>query len=124
MASFSLDDNQALYQIRAFKVGQVQINDTIYTQNLIISPHQLIENWAPQTIADLNHASLAPAVTLKPDILIIGTGAKQEFIPLDSYGEFLNQGIGIELMDTAAACRTYNVLTAENRKVVAALLLQ
>ncbi|HSW71474.1 MAG TPA: MTH938/NDUFAF3 family protein, partial [Gammaproteobacteria bacterium] len=46
------------------------------------------------------------------------------FIPLEIYGELLNQGIGVEIMDTAAACRTYNALTAESRKVVAALVLK
>lgn len=124
MTSLTLDNNQARYQIRGFKLGQIQINETILTHSLIISPQHLIDNWAPQQAADITHEHLAQAAALKPDILIIGTGAKQQFLPLEIYGEFLNQGIGVELMDTAAACRTYNALTSENRKIVAALILQ
>lgn len=124
MTTFTLDNNRANYQIRAFKLGQIHINEHIFTHNLIISPQQLLENWAPQQVAEITHEHLLPAIALKPTILLIGTGASQHFLPLDIYGNFLNQGIGIEIMDTAAACRTYNVLTAEDRAVVAALLLR
>ncbi len=123
MTSFSLDNNQANYQIRGFKPGQIQINDKILNQSLILSAQQLIENWPPTQAAEITREALAPAVALKPTILLIGTGKTQQFIPLEIYGELLNQGIGVEVMDTAAACRTYNALTSENRDVVAALIL-
>jgi len=124
MTSFALDDNQANYQIRAFKPGQIQVNDKILNTSLIIAAQQLIENWQPTQVSEITQETLAAAVALQPQILLIGTGAVQQFIPIEIYGDFLNQGIGIEIMDTAAACRTYNVLTSENRKVVAALILR
>lgn len=121
--SLTLDDNRATYQIRGFKPGQIQINDQTYTTSLIISADQLIENWEPKTIQALTQTHLKAAVDLNPTVLIIGTGEKLIFPPIEVYGDLLNQGIGIEIMDTHAACRTYNILTAENRNVVAALII-
>lgn len=123
MSSLSLDDNQASFQIRGFKPGEILINERIITQNLIVSPHQLIEHWAPQRADDIIYETLLPAMALKPLILLIGTGERQRFIALEHYGALINQGIGVELMSTAAACRTYNALSAEGREVVAALIL-
>ncbi len=123
MTSFSLDNNSAQYQIRAFKPGQIQVNDKILSCSLILSATQLIENWAPKQASEITAETLKQAAALKPKILLIGTGKSQEFIPLEVYGELLNQGIGVEVMDTAAACRTYNALTSENREVAAALIL-
>lgn len=124
MPSLTLDENQARYQIRGFKPGLIQINNQQFTSSIVVSPSQLIQNWPPQTINDLSYAHLTQTIILQPNILIIGTGATLQFPALETYGELLNQGIGVEIMDTAAACRTYNALTAENRKVVAALILR
>lgn len=123
MTTFNLDDNQAIYQIRAYKPGIIQINEKILTSSVIIANNQLIEDWKPQTVNELTAESLAPIIDLKPDILLIGTGASMVFIPIEIYGELINQGIGVEIMNTGAACRTYNALTAENRNVVAALII-
>jgi uncharacterized protein len=124
MPTLNLDENDALYQIRAFRPGLIQVNEKTYTRSLIISPSQLIENWAPQTVTELSADSLAIITDLKPDILLIGTGSKLIFLPIDTYGELINQGIGVEVMDSSAACRTYNALSAENRRVVAALIIK
>lgn len=124
MPTFNLDDNQADYQIRAYKPGFIQINETLFTQSVIVSNHQLIDNWKPQSVAELTIEALATVITLKPHILLIGTGSSLVFIPIEIYGELINQGIGVEIMDTGAACRTYNALTAENRHVAAALIIK
>jgi len=124
MSIFSRDNNPATYLIRSFKKGQIQINDIIYKNSIIVSAHCVIENWAPHRVTDITQQHLAQAATLKPKILIIGTGVEQHFIALDLYGDLLNQGIGVEIMSTPAACRTYHALTAEGREVVAALLLE
>lgn len=124
MPSLDLDSNQARYQIRAYKPGSLQINEQIYTVSLIISPEQLITNWAPQSILELTSPDLAPILALKPDILLIGTGEKLIFPAISVYGDLINHGIGVEIMDTSAACRTYNALTAENRNVIAALIIR
>jgi uncharacterized protein len=91
---------------------------------VIVAPQHLIENWSPQTVNELSFESFAPILALKPDILLIGTGSTHIFLDIEIYGELLNLGIGVEIMDTSAACRTYNALSAENRNVVAALIIR
>lgn len=124
MTSLNLDDNQSTYQIRSYQPGQIKVNDTIFTQSIIISPQKLIEHWSPQDISELTADAFDIIATLKPNVLLIGTGSAMALIPLSIYGELLNQGIGVEVMNTGAACRTYNALSSENRNVVAALLLK
>lgn len=124
MASLSLDDNSSLYQIRAYKPGTIQINDTILHHSLIIAPQQLIENWPPQTIAELSADALAVVIPHKPDILLIGTGSVMTLLAVELYGDLINHGIGVEIMDTSAACRTFNALSAEGRNVMAALIIR
>lgn len=124
MTTLDLDSNQAKYQIRSFAPGRIQINDTILTSSVIVSPDTLIENWTPQTISELTAASLELVSDAKPDILLIGTGARLVFIKAEIYGALINQGIGVEMMDTSAACRTFNALASENRRVMAALIIR
>lgn len=119
-----LDDNQAAYQIRAYKPGFIKVNDLTYTQSLIVSPTQIITDWNPQAMAELSKEDLQKIIPLQPTLLLIGTGETLSFPPVELYGDLINQGIGVEIMDTSAACRTYNVLTAENRNVVAALIIK
>lgn len=124
MANLDLDVNQSRYQIRAYMPGFIQINDQTFTQSLIVAPDHLIENWQPQSITELTPAAFASVIALKPDILLIGTGSALVLLSLELYGELINLGIGVEIMDTSAACRTYNALSAENRNVVAALIIK
>lgn len=118
-----LDQNNAKYQIRAYNSGMIKVNDKSFTKSLIIAPNELIEDWAPQTSSELTADSFAPVFPLKPDVLLIGTGNTHILLPVDLYGELVNAGIGVEIMDTSAACRTFNALCAENRNVVAALII-
>ena len=124
MPSLTLDDNSALYQIRAYQPGGITVNDKTISSSIIITPTKLIESWAPQTISELTAESLAIIMEIRPDILLIGTGAVISIVPPEIYGSLINQGIGVEWMDTSAACRTYNALSAENRNVAAALIIK
>ena len=112
------------YQIQGYKPGCIQINNQQLTTSIIISASQLITHWPPQHINELTSTHLSPVLALQPSILLIGTGITLQFPALETYGDLINHGIGIEIMDTAAACRTYNALTAENRQVAAALILR
>jgi len=123
VTTFNLDDNQALYQIYSYSPGLIQINETKYSQSVIITPTQLIDHWPPQSISALSADSLRIIINFHPDVLLIGTGSQLIFPALEIYGELINAGIGVEIMDTSAACRTYNALSAENRNVVAALII-
>lgn len=121
--SLELDQNNAKFQIKAYKAGMIRVNDKTLTKSLIISANELIEDWAPQTVNELTATSFAQVIPLQPDVLLIGTGSQHTIIPLEIYGDLINQGIGVEIMDTSAACRTFNALCAENRNVVAALVI-
>ena len=109
--------------IRAYAPGQVDVSGTPYARSFIVASDRVVEDWPPQRFEDLSLDHFQAALALKPDILLIGTGARQRFLPGDLMAALSRGGIGVEVMDTAAACRTYNILLNEDRKVVAALLM-
>jgi uncharacterized protein len=124
MANLQLDENQAAFQIRAYQPGTLQINDKTLTTSAIVTPDTLLENWQPQTASELTDQSFEPIFALKPDILLIGTGETHILLAVSLYGNLINAGIGVEIMSTSAACRTYNALAAEGRRVAAALIIK
>ncbi|MDQ7017483.1 MAG: Mth938-like domain-containing protein [Gammaproteobacteria bacterium] len=90
--------------------------------HLIVSKEQ-IQKWHIDDLSSLNPNTLQAVLDLKPEIVILGTGDKQIFPPMDIMMLFAKQQIGFEVMNTSAACRTYNILLSEDRDVVAALIL-
>ena len=80
-------------------------------------------DWNVASFDELSEAHFAYFLDLKPDVLLLGTGARQRFPHPRLYRALTNAGIGLECMNTPAACRTYNILVAEDRKVVAAILI-
>jgi len=82
-----------------------------------------LHDWAVSDPASLELADLATAMALEPDVIIVGTGVSLTLPQTDLMSEVAAHGIGLEIMDTPAACRTYNVLVHERRAVVAALFL-
>lgn len=117
------ENTAAKNAIRAYGPGRVNVNDTLLTRSLIIAADTLLTEWPPQCFEDLSLEHLQVALALKPEILLIGTGATQRFLPGELTAQLSRGGLGLEVMDTAAACRTYNVLLSEDRRVVAALLM-
>ncbi len=109
--------------IRAYAPGRINVSETLLTRSFILAPTRVVEDWPPQRFEDLTLDNLETALALEPEILIIGTGAEQHFLPAKLLAAAARKGIGLEVMDTAAACRTYNVLLSEDRKVVAALFM-
>lgn len=109
--------------IRAYAPGRINVNDILISRSFILSPDRLIEGWPPQQHQDITLDHLQAALALAPEILIIGTGATLHFPEASIMADIQRRGIGLEVLDTAAACRTYNVLVSENRNVVAALLM-
>lgn len=83
----------------------------------------VLTDWNATDFASLTPAHFEYFLALKPEVILLGTGAKQQFAHPNLYLALINAGISIEFMDTPAACRTYNILVAEDRKVVAAVLL-
>ena len=108
--------------IRAYEPGRVRIADRWLPGHLIVAPDRIIESWRVAAAANVTLADLGPALALQPQIVLLGTGASLEWPEGDLMTELAARSIGLEIMSTPAACRTFNVLVHEQRRVVAALL--
>jgi uncharacterized protein len=108
--------------IRSISAAGIAIGDRTYSQSLVLTADQLVTDWPPQRFEDVETAHLDALFRLQPELVILGTGSKQQFLTAELMMEFHHRGIGIEVMATAPACRTFNVLVAESRQVLAALL--
>ncbi|NCF27878.1 MAG: hypothetical protein GWP69_10885 [Gammaproteobacteria bacterium] len=118
-----LDRTAGAHRITGYGAGYVSVNEEPLTRSFILTPGTLISDWGPQSIADLDEAALQAVARLSPTIVLLGTGVEQRFPPSSLLAPMLAMGIGIEVMTTAAACRTYNILATEDRPVAAALFV-
>jgi len=138
---FSREIDPFSHSIRAYGPGEITVilphepaelqddllppshrHETLH-QSIIITPGQLIRDWPPQHFEDLEQGHFQVFAELRPEILLVGTGPQLRWPEHDVTAHLLSHGIGVEVMDTAAACRTYNILMADERKVAAALLM-
>ena len=110
--------------IRAYSDTEIRIGDDVIVRHSCIITADQIHDWPPRSADTLALADLEPLLTMAPEIVILGTGETQQFPDTALLGALLSRGIGVEVMTTGAACRTYNVLVGEDRKVAAALLLK
>jgi uncharacterized protein len=110
--------------IRHYEPGLVQINQQKLDKSCIITQHSLQTDWPVSQIDQLSTTHLQTLLDLKPEVLILGTGEKQVFPAVEFFGYCARQGVSLEVMNNAAACRTYNVLTTEQREVVVGLILE
>jgi uncharacterized protein len=111
------------YHIKAYEPGKITINEITYSHSLIVAPTYLQKDWPPQSLEDLTAEHFKPIFDLKPEVILLGTGKCLILPPFNLINSLKQYGIGIEVMDTAAVCRTYNILMSENRQVVAAMLI-
>jgi uncharacterized protein len=118
---FTLESDANVNLITAYGAGEIRVRERILRGNLIITPAEIIEDWPVASIDTLDMTALEPALALAPDLIILGTGQQLRFPPRGLRGQMQARSIGFEVMDTPAACRTYNVLVLEGRKVVASL---
>ena len=109
--------------IRTYAVGRIIVNQDSYTRSLVVLPGQVVADWPPQAFEELALVHLAALVTLRPELVILGTGRRQRFPRAELLAPVVEAGLGWEVMDTGAACRTYNILMSEGRNVAAALLM-
>jgi len=112
------------YQIRAYSPGKVVVNDETFRRSLVVAPHRIIRDWPPNTIAALATTHLDAVLELAPDLVLLGTGQRLSFPQAETLQHLARAGVGYEVMDTPAACRTYSVLSSEGRSVAAALILE
>ena len=114
---------QQYQTITGYEEDWVEINAVRWGQSLIVLPESAPVVWPVASFESLCAADFAALEATEPDLVILGTGLKQRFIAPGLIGSLLSRRIGVECMDNQAACRTYNILMAEGRKVALALIL-
>ena len=120
---FHLDAPGGLNLVRGYGPGQLRVGERTLTSSVILTATAIIEGWRPASVQDLTAADLEPVLGLAPDVVLLGTGVHQQFPDSAILRILYEQRIGVEIMDTSAACRTFNVLVSEGRPVAAALIV-
>lgn len=118
-----LDSTAGAHRITGYGAGYVSVDDRRIERSFVLTPETLISDWGPRDIAELDQAALEVITRLRPGMVLLGTGLEHHFPSPALLAPLLAQGIGIEAMTTAAACRTYNILVAEGRQVAAGLFV-
>lgn len=108
----------------AYGEDYVAVNHEKHTQNIIVQPTALLAGWTDSTLDTLTAGDVHKLLGCNAEIILLGTGKQLRFPPADLLRPFARAGIGLEVMDLQAACRTYNILAAEGRNVAAALLFR
>jgi len=111
------------YRIESYSNETVVINGTGYSSSLIISPKKLVTGWQVSAFTDLAAQHIDTITELEPEIIILGTGKKVRFPDPQIIAGIFSRDIGFEVMDTGAACRCYNLLVSEDRRVAAGLII-
>jgi len=120
----TLDTTNSIYQIRAYEPGRIQVNNDWFDHSIVVSPNEIVDPWSPTSLNDIKIGDFEAVLRLKPEVVLLGTGIKIYFPPSELLQPLYTQQIGVEIMDTGAACRTYNLLMSEGRRVIAALLIK
>lgn len=118
------DTRNAQHTVTAYGPDHVAVSGRILRRSLLLLPDSIDEHWGPDSFADLAAEHLAPLAQLTCDVLLLGTGMRQRFPSAALLRPLIEAGRSIEIMDTPAACRTYNILMAEGRRVAAALIVE
>ena len=121
---FTLEAGTAANLIRGYAPGEIRIGERTVHTSCIVTASELVTQWGPEAFADFSTAHLETLIALAPELVILGTGMTQQFAPLPIRQALAARGIGLEAMQLGAACRTFNVLVQEERRVAAALFLR
>jgi uncharacterized protein len=109
--------------VRSYSPGELRIHEQLFHRSCLLTADQIIADWKPQTLEELELEHLEVIVALEPEVVVLGSGLRQRFPEARILAHLLSRRIGCEVMDTGAACRTFNILLSEDRRVVAALFL-
>ena len=115
---------QQYQTITAYEKDSVEINAITYAYSLIVLPETKPQQWSATSFEQLSDADFAQIEATAPDVVILGTGNKQRFVHPRLTATLASKRVGVECMDNQAACRTYNILMAEGRKVALALIME
>ena len=120
----SLEPAQGRNLFTGYGEGYVDVNGARHSQNVVVGESSVTTGWVSGSLAAVTAEHLAPLATAKPEIVILGSGAAFRFPDPAVLAPLYRAGVGVEVMDTKAACRTYNILLGEGRRVVAALIVE
>lgn len=101
----------------------IGVSDRTLNSSFVMGRDRLVEDWPVTDVDQLTPELMAPVLDLDPEVVLVGTGHRQRFVPTKVLAACLRRGIGLEAMDNAAAARTHSVLAAEQRRVVVAFIL-
>jgi len=121
---FTLEGSSNVNLIRSYSSEEIRVGEHRIHSSCLVTADTLIAQWPPATLDELQPSHLEPIFELRPELVLLGTGARQRFAPAGIRAAFVTRGIGIEAMDLGAACRTFNILVQEDRRVAAALFLK
>lgn len=117
------DRPEGYFFIRAGSPTAIRVIDRELVSSFLLAPDAVVEDWPVREAGALDAAAVDALLALRPELVLIGTGERQVFPPREHLVALMRRGIGVEVMDNAAASRTYNLLAAEGRRVVAAFIL-
>ncbi len=123
LMKFAQADSSDGVLIHGYEEGAILIGGNRYRNSLLLMPRQIIQEWPVGSAVELEPVHFEPVLALEPELIVLGTGVSQVFPRPETYAAIMGAGIGIEIMDTGAACRTYNILMSEGRLVAAALII-
>jgi len=118
------DPHSGANTITGYGDGYVEINKVPYGHAVLLSSDGSISEWPAKVFDDLEPSHFAQMVTLNPELILIGTGSRQRFPKPELLKALIEAKIGFEIMDSQAACRTYNILVGEGRQVLLALIVE
>lgn len=112
--------------VRHYHPGEVRIGETTYEHSLIVTPHAGAESWEPQDFDSLGltHLEQLAGREPRPDLILLGTGETQRFPSHEIMAPLINARIGVEVMTSVAACRTWNIVLSEGRQALLAILIR
>ena len=120
---FQPDRAEGVNIITRHETSSLWVGNTPFAHSLLVPSTGEVLRWLPDGVEELTAVHFEQALALEPELVIFGSGARLQFVAPALYRCLIERRIGIETMDTAAACRTYNVLASEGRRVLGALLL-
>ena len=110
--------------IRHVEPGAIKIGDEFVRDNIALTADQTIHDWQASVIEELTEDDFEPLLASEPELILLGTGPLSVFPPRELVFSLARRGIGLEAMDTPAACRTFNILISEGRRVAAVLIVK
>lgn len=119
----TLEPSDQAYVLRSADATSALVNERRLTTSFLIAPDRLVEDWPVNNIAALGTDELEAVFALDPEVIVLGSGARQAFPPPATLAACLGRGVGLESMSNDAAARTYAVLASEGRRVVAGFVL-